>query len=384
MTLLFWTLLGFALIVGPMALIRWRAARAASSLDDPSILLSAPPEGVTPAVAAHIDGAPLRQSFSAALLDLASRGEIEFEAKKSAIGAAEVGIEIGGADLSDPRFARNRRQPAGEAEVWLLGRLQLAAAYPHHAPWDSNALMNLNLPMMLATGAATASAILREESETPDQELSAKAKAQREGGLVPGLADRSQHVRITPHDARKMPMPTLFGTFLDTYARRHGWLGALPLFTRLRWHIFGVVAGIAGIAFLSSGVSAFSDAKAGLGMGLLFGGIVAFLVAPWMVQPTPAGGRVRAQLEAYRRTLAATFAQASSIADVVAKSKLDWIATSDQAIAWAIALGLGRDVEALLARSDKAWAQVFAGIMDIGSVGQTGPSFLRPMRGWWG
>ncbi|MDL2335344.1 MAG: DUF2207 domain-containing protein, partial [Chloroflexota bacterium] len=125
MTLLVWTLLGFALIVGPMALIRWRAATAGRSLDDPSILLSAPPEGVTPALAAHIDRAPLRQSFSAALLDLASRGEIEFEAKKSAIGAAEVGIEIGGADLTDPRFARNRRQPAGEAEVWLLGRLQL-------------------------------------------------------------------------------------------------------------------------------------------------------------------------------------------------------------------------------------------------------------------
>ncbi len=65
---------------------------------------------------------------------------------------------------------------------------------------------------------------------------------------------------------------------------------------------------------------------------------------------------------------------------MVAKSKLVWIATSDQAIAWAIALGLGRDVEALLARSDKAWAQVFAGIMDIGSIGQTGLRFLRPMR----
>jgi hypothetical protein len=400
-----WTLIGFALIVGSMALVRWWNGRAAgATIDDPSILLAAPPEGMTPAVAARVDDAPLSRSFTSGLLDLASRGEIEFVAERVSRSAAEVGIQIGGAQPDDERLTRNRRQPAGEAEAWLLGRLLMAAGHPHHAPWDADALTDLNLPLELAASAATASAVLRESAQTADEEESGAAKAARERGL---LLERAEAVYITAHDARALPIPTLFGTFLETYARRHGWLGTLPFFTRLRWRIFGVVAVITGIAFLSSGMSAYSDAKTGLGMGLLFGGLVAFLIAPWMVQPTAQGGRVRAQLNAYRRTLQATFAQAATITDVVARAGLNWLATPDQVIAWAVALGLAPDLEALLARSAQgtaddatdapAWyrpirhkqagevspAQMFAGIESIGATGSVGPGFLRPMRSWW-
>ncbi len=410
MSLAVWTLVGFALIVGSMAFVWWRNGRAAASLDDPSILLAAPPEGMTPAVAARVDGAPLSQSFTGGLLDLASRGEIEFLAEGVKRSAADVGVQIGGADLADERFKRNRRQPAGEAEAWLLGRLQMAAGHPHHAPWDADALMDLNLPLELATSAATVGAVLRESAQTADDEESAAAKAERQRGLLSSPSDSpgpTARVYITARDARALPIPTLFGTFLETYARRHGWLGMLPFFTRLRWRTFGVVAVIAGIAFLSSGVSAYSDAKTGLGMGVLFGGLVAFLVAPWMVQPTAKGGQVRAQLAAYRRTLQMTFAQAATITDVVAHAGLGWLETPDQAIAWAVALGLAPDIEALLARSQQgmtdqatdgpAWfraarrghaaevspAAMFAGIESIGATGSVGPGWLRPMRSWW-
>ena len=412
MTLLIWALIGFALVVGPMAFFRWRAARAAHSLDDPSILLAAPPEGMTPAVAARVDDAPLRQSFMSGLLDLASRGEIEFVAEKvAARGAADVGIRIGGATPHDEMIMRNRRQPAGEAEAWLLGRLQMYAGNPAHAPWDSDALMNMNLPLEMVTGAATVGAVLHEATQMPDEEDSPAAKAERQRGLLsegapPTVAGPPPApipaVHITARDARLLPIPTLFGTFLETYARRHGWLGTLPFFTRLRWHVVGVVAGIAGITFLTSGVADFSDAKAGLGMGLLFAGVVAYLVAPWMVSPTPAGGRVKAQLAAYRRTLKATFAQAATISDALARARLDWLATPDQALAWAVALGLAPDVRALLARSvgqaeaaslqsaghrggvEVPPAAMFAGIENIGATVAGLPSFLRPMASWWG
>ena len=123
------TLAGFALVVGSMALVRLWRRRAASSIDDESILLAAPPEGMTPATAALIDGATTHLAFMAALFDLASRGEIGFVEERPRRGEADVGVAIGGAASGDERVRRNRRQPAGEAEAWLLGQLELAAGH---------------------------------------------------------------------------------------------------------------------------------------------------------------------------------------------------------------------------------------------------------------
>jgi hypothetical protein len=228
-------------------------------------------------------------------------------------------------------------------------------------------------------------------------------------------SDATPRLYIAAQDARALATPMLFGTFLETYARRHRWLGSMPVVTRIRWRIGGAVAAAAGIALLSAGVDAYSDAEAGLGLGLLFGGLVAFLLAPAMVQPSAEGGRIRAQLAAYRRTLQLTFRSASSIGDAVGPAGLAWLSTPDQAIAWAVALGLAPDVEALLARSAPdtsgtaadapTWyhpahrrraagggvsvpvssspAVMFAGIEAISSSGAVGPRFLRPMRAWW-
>ena len=213
-------------------------------------------------------------------------------------------------------------------------------------------------------------------------------------------------LHIGARDARALTTPMLFGTFLDTYAQRHGWLGSLPVVTRLRWRVAGVVATVVGIVAMSIGVDAFSDAETGFGLGLFFGGLVMVWRAPAMVQPSTAGGRVRAQLAAYRRTLQMTLQSASSIRDAVGPTGLPWLSTPDQAIAWSVALGLAPDVTALLARSapgggatdneEPAWfnpghrrkqvaspAQMFVGIENIGSTGAALPGFLRPMRSWW-
>ena len=144
--LVLWTIAGFALVVGSMALVRLRRRRVATSIDDASILLAAPPEGMTPAVAALVDGAPTRLAFMAALLDLASRGEIGFAAESVTQGIADVGVPIGGGDATDARVEQNRRQPAGEAEAWLLGQLELAAGHRRHAPWDADAMFDRLVP----------------------------------------------------------------------------------------------------------------------------------------------------------------------------------------------------------------------------------------------
>ena len=385
---------GFALVVGSMALVWYMRRRSISQIDDPSILLSAPPPGMTPAAATVVEGAPVRLAFIAGMLDLAGRGEITFVDESASGGRAKTGIEIGGADLTDPRVESNRRRPAGEAETWLLGQLQLRAGNPSHAPWDSD-LSGTNLPLLVETGEEMLGSVVREAAETPDEQSGTAATQARERGLLAANDQPAQHLNeqpdprlyITAREAAVLATPFLFGTFLETYARRHGWLGAMPLVTRLRWRIVGVVAAAVGIAFLSIGVNGYSDTWTGLGMGLFLGALVMIWRAPMMVQPTRAGGLVRAQLAAYRRTLEMTFKSAASIGDAVGPSGLPWLTTPDEAIAWAVALGLSDSVRAVLARSSTAAgtpaslgqlrrksaaapAQMFEGIQDIGQASE--------------
>lgn len=122
-------LVAFALVVG-WALLCWqRSGRDPSYLDDASILLPAPPEGMTAATATIVDGLPAPTAFMAALLDLASRDEIAFrDETPDATDAHRVGIEIHGMPTDDPRVSLNRRKPVGEGEAWLLANLRSFAS----------------------------------------------------------------------------------------------------------------------------------------------------------------------------------------------------------------------------------------------------------------
>ena len=119
----------FAVVVG-WVLLRWTTkGRDPSYLDDASILLPAPPDGMTAATATIVDGGPASNAFMAALLDLASRDEIEFrDETPDATGAHHVGIEIHGGHTDDARVLLNRRRPVGEGEAWLLANLKSFAA----------------------------------------------------------------------------------------------------------------------------------------------------------------------------------------------------------------------------------------------------------------
>jgi hypothetical protein len=68
---------------------------------------------------------------------------------------------------------------------------------------------------------------------------------------------------------------------------------------------------------------------------------------------TMPGAVLRAMLEAYRRTLERTMAQARSMEDVATQSAsvVPLIEGPDDAVVWGVALGLNAEVEAVLERS---------------------------------
>ena len=90
------------LLIGLVAWAGWswlRYGRDPVYLDDASILMPAPPPGLTPAAAAVVmDGRTSRHALTTALVDLAARGEISFRASES-----------------DPRQDGHRHHGAGPA-----------------------------------------------------------------------------------------------------------------------------------------------------------------------------------------------------------------------------------------------------------------------------
>jgi hypothetical protein len=144
----------------------------------------------------------------------------------------------------------------------------------------------------------------------------------------------------------------------------------LSFIDRLRWHLIGVGEIVLALILLALGSSGGRDVLTGLGLGVGLGGVVTFLVAPAMIPTTAAGALMRAQIAAYRRTLAMTFAASHSIGDAVGASGLSWLETPDQSIVWGIALGLRTDVEGLLAAYQPAWYTSEAGhaVPDAGSM----------------
>ena len=165
---------------------------------------------------------------------------------------------------------------------------------------------------------------------------------------------------ITGETALHFGAPILFGTLLETYARRHGWLGGLSFIERLRWHLTGLGEIAVALILLAVGSSAGIPVATGFGLGVGLGGMLTFLVAPRMIPQTAAGALIQAQIAAYRRSLQLTFAGAPSIADAIESSGVAWLDTPDQSIVWGIALGLRSDVEGLVARTVQDTTQASA------------------------
>ena len=301
-----------ALLLAGWAAWSWlRFGRDPVYLDDPSIHMAGPPEGLSPAAAAFvIAGGPTRRSLTAALLDLAARGKIGFDEEHTGLLGMKkkVGIDIA-PTAADPLVVAQRRRnaarPLGDAEDVVFRRLEALAV----KGGDGTGHIG------------------------PDELL----------GLSTSVESFNKAVERTVVD--------------------HGWFAEGPTKVRKRWLGRAIIAGIAGGAGVFGGLNLPSNGLLFLGIGLLVGAGAMALIARVMPAVTLPGAMIRAMLAAYRRTLKKTMDQARSMDQVVAEANLPWLDTPDLAVVWGTALGLHHEIDAVMARTldDQRDGRVAAG-----------------------
>jgi uncharacterized membrane protein YgcG len=284
----------FILLVGWVSISWLRYGKDPVYLDDPSVLMPAPPPDLTAASGAVIwDGRSSRRALTTAMLDLASRGEIGFKPESELLGLrTKAGIQINETyDADDPLIARNRRKPLSKAEQYALERLRGIAS-----PLTGNYI--------------GASDLLKF------------------GKYVSG-----------------------FDKQIEAHVVSKGWFHEAPAKATERWASRAILILIAGFVGFIIGVNIPSGGVVVFTVALMAAAFVMLFVARSMPARTMAGAMIYAMLAAYRRTMEKTMAQARSMNTVVEEPALAWMETPDQAVAWGVALGLQRDVEEVLARS---------------------------------
>ncbi len=279
------------------AFMQWRRyGKDPVYLDDPSILMPAPPPELTAASGAFlIDGKASRRALTVAMLDLASRGLISFREDRGLLGLSnKVGIDVEPPALDpveEARRALNARRPIGPAEEYAMRELR-----------------------DLSNG--------------------------KEDGFI---------------DADDLPkFGTSVATFdskLESHVVKKGWMVEKPSKVVGRWTAKGVLAIVAGGAAFLAGITVPIAGLVMIGVATIAGGIVILAFARGMPSVTLPGSMVRAMLAAYRRTLQKTMEQARSMQQVVDDAGLGWLETPDQAVVWGTALGLQGEIEGVLARS---------------------------------
>jgi uncharacterized membrane protein YgcG len=284
----------FILLVGWVSISWLRYGKDPVYLDDPSVLMPAPPPDLTAASGAVIwDGRSSRRALTTAMLDLASRGEIGFKPESELLGLrTKAGIQINETyDADDPLIARNRRKPLSKAEQYALERLRGIAS-----PLTGNYI--------------GASDLLKF------------------GKYVSG-----------------------FDKQIEAHVVSKGWFHEAPAKATERWASRAILILIAGFVGFIIGVNIPSGGVVVFTVALMAAAFVMLFIARSMPARTMAGAMIYAMLAAYRRTMEKTMAQARSMNTVVEEPALAWMETPDQAVAWGVALGLQRDVEEVLARS---------------------------------
>jgi hypothetical protein len=95
-------------------------------------------------------------------------------------------------------------------------------------------------------------------------------------------------------------------------------------------------------------------------VSLIASAVVLFGAAAVMPARTKAGAVIVAMLEAYRRTLEKTMAQARTMGQVVEDSAIPLIEDPDDAVVWGTALGLQHEEEAVLQRTAEDYSTGYA------------------------
>ena len=297
-------------------------------LDDPSVLMPAPPPDLTAASGAMVmDGRTSRRALTTALLDLASRGQLTFRQEPGGLfHKGKVGIDLAPGPADDVTEAQRRlnlRRPTGPAEQVAFRELRSVA--------DGDIIKAEDLPKF---------------------------------GVHVADFDRA----------------------LEAHVVDKGWFARKPSSVVSRWIGVGVVAAVAGGALVFLGFNIPMSGLVLIGGAAIAGGIVIVIFANFMPAVTMPGAMIRAMLAAYRRTLEKTMAQARSMQQVVDEARLPWLETPDQAIVWGTALGLQGQIEDVLGRSIEDlragatattpyfpwWYQTSHGTSFMGAAGSTG------------
>jgi uncharacterized membrane protein YgcG len=290
-------LVGFGGILLALVLVAWalwwwlRYGRDPVYLDDPSILMPAPPPDLTPAAAAVIwEGRTTRRALTTAMLDLASRGAITFRQEKH-LTSTRAGIQVNSGSPTDPNAVRNQRRPTGAAEDYALSELRVIA------------------------GGAT------DDYIPPDD-----------------LLKFGTHVDS-------------FNKKLEQHLVDKAWFREAPGKSMRRWLGRAIIVGSLGVLAFFGADSIPSQGVTVLGAALVVAGIVIGLLSRVMPARTMSGAMIYAMLAAYRRTMEMTMAQARSMQQVVEQPTLAWLGTPDQGVVWGTALGLQHQVEDVIGRS---------------------------------
>jgi len=285
------SILALLLTIGT-AYVAWRREGDDPELSDSeSVLMAGPPAGMTPPLATVMRrGRADQHSINTLLMELASSGRISF---RNLDRVRKVKSDDDPDPLTDPAIDVHREPP---------GARNLAK--PERQAWA------------IVQNEAIGTGILARER-------------------LWGLNDALGEVR----------------TELEKEAVRLGWLTRLPVPIIRRWTLIGgaeILVG-AGLVFLGFTIPMSGLTLLGIATGI--GGLVTIGFGRAMSKRTREGAYVNAMLTAYRRTLQRTMEQARNMQEVVEDQTVRQLAdTPDKAVVWGLALGLHREVAAVLER----------------------------------
>lgn len=292
--LLGWSTVGLvavcALLLGYVARAWWRDGRdpPIPTIDD-SVLLPAPPPGMTPSMAALLrDGNATSTAPSAALVDLASRNLLTMREGSRPLGLGHAPIEFLVTGPYDPGVA-DRERGVGAPELVILNEMR--------------------------------------------------------GIARDGLVQRKDF-------ARAPRMQDRYAKALGAAAAATPWFRADPTasISRLSWVPFlSILALVAN--FYVANPEALEVLVSFVAVGVCI--LVGSQLVRSMAARTTDGSWALGMALAYRNTLRHEMGEAPGVvsAQQHAKLKLPWLETPDALIVWAVALGLAKEVGELLSRS---------------------------------
>jgi uncharacterized membrane protein YgcG len=282
-----------------------RGRDAEVPLIDDSVLLPAPPPGLTPALATVLRKDTIdSDAFTSALVDLGHRGLLVFRQTES--DRKKLDFVVPPRPLEDPGAVDARRRPLGDAETALVEavRTQVGAS-------GDGVLSNDELRK--GAGAKLYSAFRKN--------LGKAAKAS------PWFRD--DPTRLT-------------GLWLS--------VGIVALVLAL----IGAVLGATEKGVDDQLTFRLHAEPMALGFGVVaLGAIVIILCSRFLAARTADGGQALGMALAYRNTLQHIIRNAPAIESAVAEAqpRLPWIGTPDELAVWATALGLRKEIDDLFTRS---------------------------------